>query len=335
MEHVADWQLEHPSKHKTTDWTQGAYYAGLVRLYQVSKDERYLNALLAMGEKNQWKLGPIPYNADDQAVGSTYCQLYAIKGDPSMIEGVRAGFDYIIANPKGHGTVQGDPGFSFTNRRWNWCDALFMAPPAWTALSKVTNDRKYVDFMDKEWWVTTSVLYDQKAHLFFRDSTFFKKKTSSGGNVFWSRGNGWVLAATARVLTDLPQDYPSRKHYEGLFQQMSEAILKLQQPDGMWRPSLLAPDEIPPGESSGTAFFIFGFTWGINHGLLDEKTYWPAVVRGWTALKTKVRPDGKLGAVQPIGTAPGALTDDSTEVYGTGAFLFAGSEIFTKLSNTR
>ena len=41
-----------------------------------------------------------------------------------------------------------------------------------------------------------------------------------------------------------------------------------------------------------------------------------------------VTEEGMLGYVQPIGAAPGNAWKDKTEVYGTGAFLCAGSEVF-------
>jgi hypothetical protein len=41
-----------------------------------------------------------------------------------------------------------------------------------------------------------------------------------------------------------------------------------------------------------------------------------------------INDDGMLGYVQPIGAEPGDASIDRTEVYGTGAFLSAGSEIY-------
>ena len=38
--------------------------------------------------------------------------------------------------------------------------------------------------------------------------------------------------------------------------------------------------------------------------------------------------DGMLGYVQPIGAEPGEAYPDKTEVYGVGAFLSAGSEVY-------
>ena len=44
-----------------------------------------------------------------------------------------------------------------------------------------------------------------------------------------------------------------------------------------------------------------------------------------------VHSDGKLGYIQPVGAAPKAAGFDATDVYGVGAFLLAGSELY-KLS---
>jgi hypothetical protein len=43
---------------------------------------------------------------------------------------------------------------------------------------------------------------------------------------------------------------------------------------------------------------------------------------------TAVQPDGMLGYVQPIGGSPDKVTEQSNEVYGTGAFLLAGAQMY-------
>jgi lipid-A-disaccharide synthase len=60
---------------------------------------------------------------------------------------------------------------------------------------------------------------------------------------------------------------------------------------------------------------------------LDRATFEPVVRRGWTAMVNAVQPDGMLGWVQRIGYEPGATTAETTEVYGVGAFLLAGTEM--------
>jgi unsaturated rhamnogalacturonyl hydrolase len=79
--------------------------------------------------------------------------------------------------------------------------------------------------------------------------------------------------------------------------------------------------------SRGTGFYTYAILWGLNNGLLDDATYWPIVNRAWGALDGSVHPDGKLGYVQPVGAAPDHVDADTTETYGPGAFLLAGTQL--------
>src|ERR1700756_1373572 len=210
---------------------------------------------------------------------------------------------------------------------WWWCDALFMAPPVWARLYSATHDMAYLNYMDREWWITSRLLYDPREHLFFRDATFLNKHEANGQKLFWSRGNGWVMAGLSRVLEEMPADYPTRDKYVEQFRQMAARIAQLQGPDGLWRPGLLDAAAYPYPEISGSAFFVYAMAWGIHHGLLDKSQYRPAVERGWTGLLKHIYDDGRLGSIQPIGAAPGAYTPGSSYVFGVGAFLLAGSEV--------
>jgi rhamnogalacturonyl hydrolase YesR len=328
MQRVADWQLANPSKHKTTDWTQGAGDAGIMALAGISGDVKYRNAMLTMGESNQWQLGPKKFHADDHAVGQTYCELYFLYREPKMIAPMRARFDSILAEPSKVESLAFNQPKGVGTENWSWCDSLFMAPPAWVRLYAATGDEKYLDFAVTNWWRTTDYLYDKDEHLFFRDSTYFKKTEANGKKVFWGRGNGWVLAGLVRVLQYLPTNHPDRPRFEQLFKDMAAKILTCQQPDGLWRASLLDPDSYPLKETSGSGFYTYALAWGVNQGLLDRVQFEPAVRKAWTALVGCVAADGKLTHVQPIGADPKKFAEDSTEVYGVGAFLLAGSEVY-------
>jgi len=214
-----------------------------------------------------------------------------------------------------------------TNREWVWCDALFMSPPALALATRTTGEAKYADVMNRLWWKTTDYLYDPQEHLYYRDSRYFAQREANGAKVFWSRGNGWVLAGTARVLQYLPADYPARPRFLALFKDMANRVAELQRPNGYWGVSLLSPDTFPAPESSGTGFFTYALAWGVNEGILDRAKFEPVIFKGWAALNRAVLPDGKLGYVQPVGAAPGATGPDQTEIYGSGAFILAGTEV--------
>jgi rhamnogalacturonyl hydrolase YesR len=243
-----------------------------------------------------------------------------------MIAQVRQRFDAVIAaNPSGS-LLMNTPGGCF--QRWCWCDALFMGPPGWVALSRAVQDPRYLAFADKEYRVTTALLFDSSEKLYYRDSSYFGKKGANGEKIFWSRGNGWVYAGLARILTLLPPNSPSRPYYQDLYLQMSRRIVGLQKPDGSWAPSLLDPRNDTPPETSGTGFFTYGLAWGVRAGLLKDPNYRRAAERGWSRLTKAVASDGKLGWVQQVGSQPDNVGPDHTQPFGVGAFLLAGSAVY-------
>lgn len=325
MQQVADWQIDHPGSHPPLDWTQAALYAGMTAWGELSTNPKYLKAMRDTGAAAQWALGRRIYHADDHCVGQMYLALYDRFKDPGMIAPLRERFDAILAHPS-PATLK--TGAQKNMDRWWWCDALFMAPPVWTRLSAATGDNRYIEFMNREFWATYDYLYDPGERLFFRDDTYFKQSEANGKKIFWSRGNGWVLAGIARILQYMPATYPDRPRYEKLFKEMAERIRAIQPQDGLWRPSLLDPGSYSQPETSGSGFYCYGLAWGIRSGLLDRGKYLPAVQKAWAGLIRAVHPDGKLGWVQPIGASPKTVTRDMTEVYGVGAFLLAGSEIY-------
>lgn len=325
MTRVAEWQLANPSSHKPYEWHVAPFWSGLARFAAISSSpERYRDAIRRNGEANEWKPGPRPLHADDNAITQSYFLLYEVTHDRTMIAPALARFDAMVPLPFNESLEFSN---EKTSREWVWCDALFMTPPALALATRATGDHRYIDLMDRLWWKNTDYLYDKDEHLYYRDSRFFDQRSPSGKKIFWSRGNGWVFAGLALVLEYLPAADPARPRLVKLFQEMAPTIARIQGPDGYWSSSLLDPAQVPGPETSGTAFFTFGFAWGINHGLLDRATYEPAARKGWSALVRAVHPDGKLGYVQQVGAAPDPTTADSTEIYGAGAFLHAGTEL--------
>ena len=329
MRKVADWQLTNDSpslrNNRFNDWTYGAFYAGVMALDDISDTPKYHEAMLATGKKLDWQPGSRIYHADDQAVGQMYLEMYLKDHDPAMLGPIKAKLDNILEHPSTNSLVFEKRGKE--DRYW-WCDSLFMGPPAWVLLYKATGDQKYIDFMDKEWWAASDFLYDKGEHLYFRDSRYFTQKEANGQKIFWSRGNGWVMGGLARVLENMPKNYPSRSKYEMQFKEMAAKIATLQQPDGLWHASLLDPASYPEKETSGSGFYVFALAWGINHGLLDRATYLPVVDQGWIALEGCVTPEGKLGYVQQVGADPKSFKPGDFEVYGAGAYLLAGEQMY-------
>lgn len=320
MRRVFDWQVAHPwssqnpieDKRGNRGWVQGAFLTGVMEAYRATNDTAYLDYARHTADSNGWQLGARPQHADDHIVGQTYLELYALEPAPEKIAHTITVLDRLLAEaPSGR-------------ELWWWCDALYMAPPTLAKLAKATGDIHYLNAMDRWYWDSYLGYFDPAEQLFYRDKRFVFP--ADGPKTFWSRGNGWVLAGLARLLDEMPADYPTRPRYVALFQAMAAKLVAVQPADGLWRSNLLYPED-QHGEASGSAFFCYALAWGINQGHLPEEKYRAAVNRTWSALLACIDADGHLGWVQPIGFAPGAYDATTSQEYGAGAFLAAGSQV--------
>ncbi len=310
------------SNPKPTTWEGATMWIGLAEFAKVSGRPQDMNAIRSLGEREKWGFpkGGRPFNADFDAIGQTYLAYYERRPAPEILRPVQGEMDALVtklnsAPPDANPVI------------WTWCDTLFMAPAVLSQMSQITGDRKYIDAMDKEWWRASARLYDAEEHLFFRDAKFLDRKTANGHKVFWSRGNGWVLAGLARVLSFMPADYPTRPRYEQQFREMAARLQTLQGKDGMWRASLLDAAQFPQPESSGTAFFCYGMAWGVNNSLLPRADYEPTINKAWSALVALRRDDNIPGFVQSGNNQPAYTQNTSIGFYGTGGFLLAATEM--------
>ncbi len=317
MRKVADWQLARAESGFNQDWTFATLYAGFMAVPDAAGGAKYRDAMLRAGKKFAWQPGPRLGHADDAAVGQMYLDLYLRLHDPAMLAPIRSNIDQVMQLPEDR-----------EKPLWWWCDALFMEPPLLVKLYRATGDRKYLDFMDRQWRITSGLLYNTRDHLFSRDKTFLQSREANGEGLYWSRGNGWVLAGLVRVLSVLPASDPSRARYIEQFREMSAKIASIRGADGLWRPGLLNPTAYKLPEVSGSAFYTYALAYGVNSGILDRKEYLPVVEKAWAGLLSHIYADGRLGCIQPVGAAPGDYTPTASYVFGTGAFLLAGSEVY-------
>lgn len=310
-------------------WTRATYYEGLMALYEIDPKQTYYDYAVAWGEAHHWEPaygGTQTRNADNQCCGQTYIDLYRIDPQPKRIGPIKQTIDNMVNSDK--------------SDDWWWIDALQMAMPVFARLGVVYEDDRYFEKMYDLYIFTKEKhggngLYNPEDALWWRDKDFVPPyKTPGGKNCYWSRGNGWVFAAMVRVLDIMPPDAPHREEYMTMFKDMAEALLALQREDGFWNVSLVDPTDFGGKETSGTAFFVYGFAWGVRKGLLDQERFLPAAIRGWNGMAhDALHPNGFLGYVQSTGKQPSdgqPVTYDRVpnfEDYGLGAFLLAGSEM--------
>jgi len=335
------WQRNHAPQ-QWSFWDVAAYHTGNMAAYTLTRNEAYRDYSTAWAEHNRWRgaasdnRASWKYNygetdehvlfGDWQTCFQTYADLYELDGrkDPRRIARAREVMEYQMSTPN--------------SDYWWWADGIYMVMPVMTKLYKVTGERRYLDKLHEYFTNADRLMYDADAGLYYRDAKYIypKHKAAGGGKDFWARGDGWVFAALAKTLADLPADDASRPLLTERFRRMAAALKPIQQDGGYWTRSLLDPGHAPGPESSGTAFFVYAYAWGINNGYLDRAEYAPTTLRGWRFLsRDALQPDGRVGYVQPIGerAIPGQVVNqESTAPFGVGAFLLAATEVARMVS---
>jgi unsaturated rhamnogalacturonyl hydrolase len=328
---------KHPdvSKTKIKGWSRSIYYVGLMDLYKINPDTAFINSIMKWAQFNLWGLpeGTKSRNTQNQSIGQTYIDLYLMnRYKEERIKNIRTCIDNILATDK--------------SDDWNTVEDLMIAMPVYARLEKIYNTEIYFDRMNKMYLdlklkEATDGLYNQTDHLWWHDKDFVPPyKEPNGENCYWSRGNGWVVAALVRALEFLPDKSKYEEEYTKTLTGMIESLVPLQRTDGFWNVSLKDPENFGGKEVTGSALFVYGMAWCINNNVISKKEYLPVVMKAWNAIiKESLHPDGFIGYVQGEGTGPKdgqPVSYDSTPDYqdvGLGCFLLAGSEVY-KLSKS-
>jgi len=314
-------------------WTRAVYYEGLMALYDIDPQQRYIDYTDKWASFHKWtaRNGNNTCDADDQCCEQTYLIRYIQNPSREKIDNVKANLEHQMTTKIGW---------------WTWIDAIQMAMPVYSKMTKITGERKYIDHAMKMYtWSRDTLaggLFNEEEGLWWRDKDYVPPyKEKDGQNCYWSRGNGWVYATYVRVINDLGKKDAYSKQLKKDFLMMTDALVKCQREDGLWNVSLVSPTTFGGKELTGPSLFLYGMAWGINNGILKEKKYRPICDRIWKAMEECVHNNGFLGWVQGTGKDPSAgqpLSYDKIpdfEDYGTGCFLLGATEYYKLIQNKK
>jgi unsaturated rhamnogalacturonyl hydrolase len=328
IKRVAEYHMKYGYNNYPNSWDGGAYMTGIMAMHRLTGDAKYLDFARQWAIKFKWMpcVNILTTSADDICCFQTYCEIFLRDPKPandSMIANVRTNlyylFDSLRTNPP-----HVDP--------WTWDDALYMAPAAVSRYCTASKSNRFLDSLNRYWWTTSADLYDTNYHLWYRDGGYKSQKAANGQPVFWSCGVAWVMGGITRVLQDMPLNYSQRPQWEKQFREMAAAI-KAEQGNnalygGLWTTSMRDHNQFPDPESSASAFFCFGLTWGINNRLLDSAQYIECVKNVWHDLVANVGADGRLRRCQKVSLQPDIIDPNNSSVEGEAAFMLAGEEMW-------
>ena len=354
-------------KRPSSLWTRGVYYEGLMALYSIDPQPNYLKYVDDWANFHKWtpRNGTTTTNADDQCCMQTYLERYLVGDNRQQTIDNRQGtktseekefcsplsvvrcplLDSCRANMEKQ-MAQGRKDY------WTWIDAIQMAMPAYAMMFRITGDERYILFArDCYEWSRNKCgggLWNAQEGLWWRDANFVPPyKESDGNNCYWSRGNGWVVAALVRTIESIQNSKfkiqnevcAFLEELKADYMAMMQALLKCQREDGFWNVSLMSPATFGGPETSGTALFLMGMAWGVRNGLLSANEYRPAIDKAWNAVVSAVHSSGFIGYLQGTGKEPKdgqPVTYTSVpdfEDYGAGCVLLGAVEYYKLIKN--
>jgi unsaturated rhamnogalacturonyl hydrolase len=225
---------------------------------------------LLAGESN---LIPVPDHVDKTIFGVVPLQLYIETNEQKYLDLGKSFADKQWEDPQPDG---------LSKQTRFWIDDMYMITMVQLQAFRATHEAKYLDRAALEMAAYVDQL-QQPGGLFYH---------APDVPYYWARGDGWVAAGMAEILRDLPADHSRRARILEGYRKMMQALLKLQDKQGLWHELLDDPNAWQ--ETSSTAMFTFAMVTGVKNGWLDRKAYGPAARKGWLGLISFLKPNGDL-----------------------------------------
>ena len=215
-------------------------------------------------------------HVDANVYGILPFELYRLTGTKAFYTQALHLADVQWENPRSDG---------LSNQTRFWIDDVWMIGSLQTQAYRVTSNPVYIERAALEIDAYLKQL-QQPNGLFFHGPEI---------PFHWGRGNGWVAAGLAEVISELPEDNP---HYSSIvkgYRKMMDALVHYQAENGMWRQ--LIDKEEAWFETSATAMFGYALVMGVKSGILTDEKYTTSYQKAWLAVTDYVNEAGKVTEV--------------------------------------
>lgn len=153
---------------------------------------------------------------------------------------------------------------------------------------------------------------------------------------FWGRGMGWYAAALVDVLGFMPADHLDYEALAEIFNQVTDGILRWQDPDsGVWYQLLQYDDSFISSrgnknylEASASSMFTYALLKGMRLGLLDSEDVSSAALKAYDGLLDTFITENSYGVdIHNICRSAGLGPFYNYERNGTADYYLDGSDV--------
>ena len=216
-----------------------------------------------------------------------------------------------------------------------WVDSLFMFGQYLIQTHDRTGDPRYLDEILDQYAIFADRMQHPTLDLFTHSWNDPNHSTNPplDEEIFWNRGNSWVLVSGVDLMALLAPEDPRRAAVGSIVGRHFPAILGAEDPSGLYWTVLNRPGE---GylETAGSALLGYGMARGYEEGILGAEAA-DAALRTMNGLLTRLRvEDGHtILSGTSVGTNPGRMlyyatvpTRDNVS-YGVGGTLLLASRL--------
>jgi unsaturated rhamnogalacturonyl hydrolase len=251
---------------------------GALTFAKLSHDDELITRLTKRFDplfREESSLIPVPNHVDFTVFGAVPLEMYIIKKERRYLEIGQSMADKQWDAPSGPKINEAakryfEMGYSPQTRLW--IDDMYMITAVQIQAYRATGDRKYSDRAAKEMVMYLDSLQMPNGLFYHAPDVPF----------YWGRGNGWMAAGMAELLSSLPKDNPDRPRIMEGYKKMMTTLLKYQADNGTWRQLIDEPTAWT--ETSGTGMFAFAMITGVKNGWLDKQVYGAAARKAWLGL---------------------------------------------------
>lgn len=250
------------NRYRYWEWPQGVSLFGFWKLFEFTKDKRFLDIITQFYEQ-QFRIGLPSKNINTTAPMLTMACLYEYTKNNKYKEVCMEWAEWLVSNlPKTR-----EEGFQhLTSDTLNdnelWVDTLFMTVLFLAKIGMVIGCTEWVEEAKYQFLLHSKYLTDRKSGLWYHGWTFNGDHNFT--EVLWGRGNCWITIAIPEFLSMVNCEPGIRKYLIQLLNRQVKALEKHQHSEGMWHTIINDP----------TSYLEASATCGFGYGILQSGRNW-------------------------------------------------------------
>lgn len=261
------------------NYQTGLFLKSLLDLWEATGDSVYLEYVRKVTDSFLTENGEIKtyqatdYDLDMVNSGKVLLKLYQITTDKKYKRSAEILYDQLQKQPR---TSEG--GFWHKQRYpWQmWLDGIYMSSPFYAEFGSLFNQPGVIEDVMKQIKLIDTHTRDAQTGLRYHgwdesNKQVWADPVTGCSPHFWGRALGWYSMALVDVLDFIPVQYENRNQILYIFNDLIKAIIKYQDPDGLWYQIINLGDRAGNYlETSCSAMFVYTIAKAVNKGYLDH-----------------------------------------------------------------